>query len=114
MIWCIAGSRAAEAVMADARRSPLLKLAAAPGVITTLLLLGAFIVVALLSPHFLDARYLLDRSSLYTEAGLMVLAMTLVIIGGHIDLSCASVLALVPCAVATLHARAGWPFGLLV
>lgn len=67
-----------------------------------------FIHGATTSPYFLDFRYLLDRSSLYIETGLLALAMTLVIVAGQIDLSVASTLALVACVVARLM-EAGVP-----
>jgi rhamnose transport system permease protein len=73
------------------------------------LLVVVFGVSAAFVPRFLDAAYLFDRSSLYMEAGLMALGMTFVIVGGHIDLSCASMLALVGTVIATLHVKLGWP-----
>ena len=83
--------------------------AAAPEWMTAGLLVAVFGVSAVFVPRFLDAAYLFDRSSLYMEAGLMALGMTFVIVGGHIDLSCASMLALVGTVVATLHVKVGWP-----
>ena len=83
--------------------------AAAPEWMTAGLLVAVFAVSAAFVPRFLDAAYLFDRSSLYMEAGLMALVMTFVIVGGHIDLSCASMLALVGTVVATLHVKVGWP-----
>lgn len=70
-----------------------------------LLCVAVFIHGSTTSPYFLDARYLLDRTSLYVEMGLLALAMTLVIVGGQIDLSVASTLALVACATARLMER---------
>lgn len=68
-----------------------------------------FIHGATTSPYFLDFRYLLDRSSLYVETGLLALAMTLVIVCGHIDLSVAATLALVACVTARLmEANVPW------
>lgn len=64
----------------------------------------AFGIGSLGSPYFLDARYLLDASSLYIEIGLLALGMTFVIVGGHIDLSVASTLALVACTTAKMLA----------
>jgi len=75
--------------------------------IPAILVLVAFAVGAKASPYFLDARYLLDASSLYVEIGLLALGMTLVIVCGHIDLSVASNLALVACVTAKLLG-AGW------
>jgi rhamnose transport system permease protein len=69
-----------------------------------ILLVVVFILGAIWSPHFLDARYLLDEFSLYAETGLLALGMTLVIVSGQIDLSVASTLALVACVVAKLLA----------
>lgn len=67
-----------------------------------------FVHGAATSRYFLDFRYLLDRSSLYVETGLLALGMTLVIVGGGIDLSVASTLALVAC-VAAKAMGAGMP-----
>lgn len=82
---------------------------ATPESITAALLVVALGVSAAFVPRFLDAAYLLDRSSLYMEVGLMALGMTFVIVAGHIDLSCASILALVGTSIATLHAKLGVP-----
>src|SRR4051794_3813847 len=60
----------------------------------TVALLAIALIGASFVPRFFDARYLFDRSSLYMETGIMAVAMTFIIIGGHIDLSCASILAL--------------------
>jgi rhamnose transport system permease protein len=81
----------------------------APEVMTVVLLIVA-VAAASFVPRFLDARYLFDRSSLYVETGIMAVAMTFVIIGGHIDLSCASILALVGALTTTLYAKAHVPF----
>lgn len=86
----------------------------APECVTVLLLIGAFLFLALREPRFLDASYLFDRSTLYTEVGLLTLSMTLVIIAGHIDLSVTSILALVGAIVAVLNQKMGVPFGVLL
>ncbi|MEZ0326976.1 MAG: ABC transporter permease [Fimbriimonas sp.] len=72
-----------------------------------MLVVVAFIVGSMQSRFFLDSRYLLDSSTLYAEAGLLALGMTLVIISGNIDLSVASTLALVAVVSANLL-DAGW------
>lgn len=72
------------------------------------LVVAAFVAGALQSPHFLDARYLLETSTLHVEAGLAALGMTLLIVGGQIDLSVGSNVALSACLVA-MAMRAGWP-----
>ncbi len=76
------------------------------------LLLVAFAVSAALVPGFRDVAYLFDRSTLLTETGLLALALTPLIVAGHIDLSCTAILALVGVIAATLAARLGVPFGL--
>jgi rhamnose transport system permease protein len=76
-----------------------------PESITAALLLIAFAVGAATSSYFLDARYLLDSTSLTVEVGIMALAMTLVIISGNIDLSVASAQALIGVVAATIYAR---------
>src|SRR3989440_5162916 len=70
--------------------------------IPALLVIIAFFVCARLSPHFADATYLLNSSTLYMETGLIALGMTLVIISGNIDLSVGSILVLTACVTAKL------------
>lgn len=86
----------------------------APECVAVTLLLLAFIISAVREPRFLDAAYLFDRSTLYTEAGLLTLSMTLIIVAGHIDLSVTSILALVGAIIATLYAKMGIPLGILL
>lgn len=69
-------------------------------IVPAVLAVLVFIHGATTSKFFLDVHYLLDRSSLYVETGLLALAMTLVIVMGQIDLSVASTLALVACVSA--------------
>lgn len=76
--------------------------------IPAVLLIAAFVAGALASPFFLDATYLLDRTTLFVETGLMVLGMTFVIVCGQIDLSVASILALTACIVARVAEHAGF------
>ncbi len=68
------------------------------------LLIVSFLLAGRLSPHFLDIRYLLDTSTLYVEAGLLALAMTLIITSGNIDLSVGSSIVLAACISAKLQA----------
>lgn len=82
-------------------------------IVPAILAVLVFVHGATTSPYFLDVRYLLDRSSLYVETGLLALAMTLVVVGGEIDLSVASTLALVACVAARLL-EAHWPVGLVL
>lgn len=91
------------------------KLFLRPGTVPAVLLVIAFAVGAVLSPNFLDLRYLLDATSLYAEAGLLILAMTLIIITGNIDLSVASTMAFVACTTAKLTATGmSMPLAILI
>jgi rhamnose transport system permease protein len=74
----------------------------APETYSAALLAAGFAVCAATVPRFLDSGYLFDRSSLYIETGLVALAMTFVIVGGHIDLSAGAMLALCGCVGAGL------------
>jgi len=61
-----------------------------PQTMTVVLLLAALLWGWQTAPGFLDARYLLDKTSSYVPVGFMALAMTFVIIAAQIDLSVAS------------------------
>ena len=74
----------------------------------------SFYVSASISPYFLDVDYLLGSTTLYLEAGMLALAMTLVIVAGQIDLSVASTLALVACLCAWLGEHTQIPWGLIL
>ncbi|OUM98487.1 MAG: hypothetical protein BAA04_08485 [Firmicutes bacterium ZCTH02-B6] len=68
-----------------------------------ILLAGSMAFSASLSPYFLTVTTLFDMTSQFMEIGLMSLAMTLVIILGQIDLSVASILALVGVVLGLLN-----------
>ncbi|MGI6125207.1 MAG: ABC transporter permease [Acetivibrionales bacterium] len=57
----------------------------------------------LISPDFLDLKYILSTMPLYTELGIIALAFTYLMIAGEIDLSVASALTLVSCVSAALY-----------
>ncbi len=78
---------------------------------TLLLLVGAVLVAANLSPFFSDLRFILESSTYYMEFGLVALVLTLVIISGEIDLSPAAMMSLSACVFASLF-QAGLPIGL--
>lgn len=61
--------------------------------ILLILLILIVIVLSLLSDHFLTVNNLLNQTRLFTEAALLALPMTLIIISGGIDLSVGSILA---------------------
>lgn len=82
---------------------------AVPEAVAAALLVVGFSLCAVLVPGFLDADYLLDRSTLDMEAGLLAVAMTFVIAAGHIDLSVASILALTAAVVAKLNTALNVP-----
>jgi len=79
-----------------------------PEIVPAILLVVAFAIGLTLSPNFGDVRYLLDRTSLYAETGLLVLGMTFIIVTGNIDLSVAANMALSACLFAKL-CKAGIP-----
>jgi len=83
-------------------------------IITFCLLIIAFFISAHLSPYFLDIHYIFDATSLYTEIGVMALAMTFVIISGNIDLSCASMLAVTAVSFGLLYTKGGIPIPIAV
>lgn len=71
------------------------------------------VVFSIRSPHFLDLPFLLHRSTLFAEIGLLALGMTFVIISGQIDLSVGSNLVLSACILAKLLAS-GLPIPLAI
>jgi rhamnose transport system permease protein len=89
------------------------RLVASAEFVPAVLLVIAFIVGSLASPYFLDVHYLLDRTTIYAEIGLMVLGMTFVILCGQIDLSVASILALSACIAAKVAETQSPVFALL-
>lgn len=111
-----AGPAVADVLRGERKPLPsaLLGAIATPEVIAAALLVVAFGVSAMAIPYFLNADYLLDRSTLDMEAGLIAIAMTFVIGAGHIDLSVASILALTAAIVAKLNTVAGVPIWPLV
>ena len=80
-----------------------------PESVTVALLILAFIVGSLMSPYFLDAVFLFNYTSLYIEVGIMAIGMTFIIISGNIDLSVASILALVASAAGVVYFDLGVP-----
>ena len=89
-------------------------LLARPELVTVALVILAFIVGGLLSPYFLDFSFLLSYTSLYIEVGIMAIAMTFVIISANIDLSMASLLALVASLVGVMYFDLGIPMVLTI
>lgn len=82
-----------------------------PEAITLILLVIAFWIGARFVPDFLDKAYLFDSTSQYMEIGLLALAMTPIIIAGHIDLSVAGGTSLVGVSFALMnehHVPIGW------
>ncbi|HVW92619.1 MAG TPA: ABC transporter permease [Devosia sp.] len=84
-----------------------------PETMTFVLLVIAFIVSSLLSPYFLDLRYILSSFTLTAEFSLVALVMTMVIIAGEIDLSPAANMALSACLFAWSY-QAGLPMPLAI
>jgi rhamnose transport system permease protein len=80
-----------------------------PEIATCILLVIALVVGLRLSPFFADFRFIMDSTSYYIEYGLVALVMTFLIIGGQMDLSVGSQMAMSACISAALFHR-GMPF----
>jgi rhamnose transport system permease protein len=105
---------AASTPVAPAGRSRWLALLATPELTTVLLLVAAVAYSWFRVEGFADASFLLDQTSLFVETGLMAVAMTFVIVGGHIDLSCSAILALTAAVVATVYNKWNVRFEFLI
>jgi len=84
-----------------------------PEAMTFVMLILALIVASLISPYFLDLRYILGSFNLTAELSLIALMLTMIIIAGEIDLSPASTMALTACLFAWVL-QAGLPMPLAV
>jgi rhamnose transport system permease protein len=73
----------------------------------------SFISGVLLSPNFLDLRFLLGSTIYYTELGLIALCFVLLMTSGELDLSVAANMTLVTCILGVLH-RTGVGMGFLI
>lgn len=73
----------------------------------------SLVVGVLLSPNFLDIRFLLGSTIFYCELGLMAIPFTLLLTSGEIDLSIAANMSLVTCLVAVLY-QAGMSMPVLI
>jgi rhamnose transport system permease protein len=84
-----------------------------PELTIVVFLLLSFASGVLLSPNFLDIRFLLGSTIYYTELGLIALCFSLLMTLGELDLSVAANMTLVTCILGVLH-RAGAGMGLLI
>jgi rhamnose transport system permease protein len=96
--------------MPDAKRSPFNSLIR-PETATVVLLILALFIGFFLSPFFADIRFIMDSTSYYIEFGITALMMTFLIIGGQMDLSVGSQMALSAC-VAAIFFHKGLPMWL--
>ncbi|HEY7088872.1 MAG TPA: ABC transporter permease [Tepidisphaeraceae bacterium] len=92
----------------------LLRILRAPETMTFALLIVALCIGGAMSPHFLDASYLLDKTSYFIPLGFTALAMTFVIISGNIDLSVASGAVLVAVLSAIVFERFHLPMPVIM
>lgn len=76
-----------------------------PELSTVILLAIATIISVNLSPYFADITFILQSTSMFIEFGIISITMTLIIIAGQIDLSIASIMALVAVVTATLYQK---------
>ena len=86
------------------------RLSAQSGLLLALVLL--FVVLAVIAPNFLTTRNVLNVLRQVAFVGIIACGMTFALIGGDVDLSVGSVVALTSSLVAVLHVKAGWPLGL--
>jgi len=84
-----------------------------PETMTLVLLILALLGASLLSPYFLDVRYILDSFTLSAEFAMVALVLTMVIIAGEIDLSPAANMALSACLFAYAQ-QAGIPIPIAI
>jgi rhamnose transport system permease protein len=80
-----------------------------PEIATCILLVIALFAGLWLSPFFADFRFIMDSTSYYIEYGIIALIMTFLIIGGQMDLSVGSQIAMSSCVAALLFHK-GLPF----
>ena len=73
----------------------------------------SIVVGTIISPDFLDLKYIMSSMTLYIELGIIALAFTYVMIAGEIDLSIASAMTLVSCTGAVLY-KGGVPVGAII
>jgi rhamnose transport system permease protein len=84
-----------------------------PELTIVVFLLLSFVSGVLLSPNFLDIRFLLGSTIYYTELGLIALCFALLMTLGELDLSVAANMTLVTCILGVLH-RMGAGMGFLI
>lgn len=83
------------ATLPDRMRSPLVRVIASWEFLLLVVGIGIFFLNVQASPYFLDPWNLSDATFNFTEKAMIAFAMALVIISGEIDLSVASIIALV-------------------
>jgi rhamnose transport system permease protein len=96
--------------MPNVKQSPFIHLIR-PETATVVLLIIALIIGLFLSPFFADIRFIMDSTSFYIEFGITALMMTFLIIGGQIDLSTGSQMAMSAC-IAAIFFHKGLPMWL--
>ncbi len=84
-----------QVVLPDRLRSPLFRLVASWEFLLLFVAIFIFLLNMQASPYFLDPWNLSDATYNFTEKAIIAFAMALVIISGEIDLSVASIIALV-------------------
>jgi rhamnose transport system permease protein len=84
-----------------------------PELTIVVFLLLSFLAGVLLSPNFLDIRFLLGSTIYYAELGLIALCFALLMTLGELDLSVAANMTLVSCVLGMLH-KSGINMGFLI
>jgi simple sugar transport system permease protein len=77
------------------------------GLLLALIIL--FIILAVVAPNFLTVRNLFNVLRQVSFVGIIACGMTMAMIGGDVDLSVGSVVALTSSLLGVLHIKAGWP-----
>jgi len=80
------------------------------GILVALIIL--FVALSLIAPNFLTVRNLLNVLRQVSFVGIIACGMTIGMIGGDVDLSVGSVVALTSSVLAVLYAKVGLPLGL--
>jgi rhamnose transport system permease protein len=84
-------------------RKRLISLVLKPEINIAIFLTLSLVIGTIMSPYFLDLRYLLNSTTIYAEFGIIAIAFTVLMISGEIDLSVASMMTLSACVAATLY-----------
>ncbi|NJS37976.1 MAG: ABC transporter permease [Rhodobacteraceae bacterium] len=105
----------ANRLIPDRLQSPLTRALRSWEAVLVIVAIAVFVTNAFASPYFLNAWNLSDATFNFTEKAMIAFAMAMLIIAGEIDLSVASIIALVSTAMGlAIQAGAGVPLLVLI